>query len=646
MPGEIQPKPEASGISSRWMQRGVLAAVCALVIGVYAYTAHQGAYTQLIFNAARNYYNLLVQGFRAGQLNLKEEAPPVLAQLADPYTYTPARPGNMIDLSYYKGKLYLYYGVTPAVLVFWPCVAMTGHYLFFKGVVVLFCVVGFLASVGLLCAIWRRHFPEVSVAVVAAGTLALGLGTFVPSLLARCDMYEVPISCGYALTMLALAAVWKALDGSQKRPEWLATASLAYGLALGARPNLLFGAVILLAPVIEARRERRRIWPLLAAATVPITLIGLGLMLYNVRRFDNPLEFGFHYEMTTLSYFHGQQAFGWRYLGSNLRAYILEPVRWSRQFPFVHGPLGGVDAPGVLTNLPLTWLALAVPLAWRARMGAAGPVLRLFAVAVAVLFGTCVLTLGFYFCQSYRYVVDFLPALVLLALLGILGLERALACWPEHRMSAGVVRGGWWLLLAFSVAFGLLASVQRCAESDNDLGMELQRAGRMPEAIRDYERALELNPDFADAHVNLATALLQTGKGGEAVGHYARALRIRPDFAKAHNDFGVALMGVGRVAEAVAHWEQALRLDPAYFEAHINLGNGLLMVGRIPEAVEHYQQALRIDPESFLAHYNLGQVLEKLGRTPEAIQQYQQALRIQPDSAKAQNALARARAGQ
>ena len=160
---------------------------------------------------------------------------------------------------------------------------------------------------GLLRALWRRYFAEVSVGVVAACALALGLATFTPMLLARCDVYEVAISCGYALTMLALAAIWWALHEpeSRKRSGWLAAASLAYGLAVGARPSLLFGAVILLVPVAQAWREprklsgeRRRIWAPLLAATGPIVLIGLGLMLYNVLRFDNPFEFGWHYQLS------------------------------------------------------------------------------------------------------------------------------------------------------------------------------------------------------------------------------------------------------------------------------------------------------------------------------------------------------------
>ncbi len=184
-PGEVSPaipgephrqQAEASGAKLPWIQHGVLASVCLLVIGVYACTAHEGAVTQLSLNAASSYYNLLVQSFRAGQLNLKKEVPPGLAQLADPYTPTLLRPNGVMDLSYYRGKLYLYFGVTPAVMLFWPYVALTGHYLFYRQAMTIFCAVGFLASVGILRGLWRRYFPEVSVAVVAAVRSGAWLG--------------------------------------------------------------------------------------------------------------------------------------------------------------------------------------------------------------------------------------------------------------------------------------------------------------------------------------------------------------------------------------------------------------------------------------------------------------------------------------
>src|ERR1017187_2917678 len=63
----------------------LLAVVCALVLGVYAYMSQSGVLELLSPNAADAYYNLLVQGFQAGQLNLKKEVPPGLTKLADPY---------------------------------------------------------------------------------------------------------------------------------------------------------------------------------------------------------------------------------------------------------------------------------------------------------------------------------------------------------------------------------------------------------------------------------------------------------------------------------------------------------------------------------------------------------------------------------
>ena len=67
-----------------------------------------------------------------------------------------------------------------------------------------------------------------------------------------CDVYEVPVSCGFAFTMLAMAGIWGALQGTSRQVVWLLMASLAYGLAVGARPSLLFGGIILLLPVIRA----------------------------------------------------------------------------------------------------------------------------------------------------------------------------------------------------------------------------------------------------------------------------------------------------------------------------------------------------------------------------------------------------------
>ena len=638
----------SGGKSSQWMQCGVLAAVCTLVIGVYAYTAHSGFLESVNLNAADTYYNLLVQAFRAGQLSLKKEAPPGLAQLADPYDptanalYRPAS-NSMIDMSYYKGKLYLYFGVTPALILFWPFAALTGHYLFHRQAVAIFCALGFLASVGLLRALWRRYFAEVSVGVVAACALALGLATGVPVLLWRSDVYEVAISCGYMLTMLALGALWCALHEPERRCRWLSAACLLYGLAVGARPSLLLGAVILLVPVAQAWRERRPIWALLTAAIGPLALIGLGLMLYNALRFDSPFESGWRYQLAPDRQDTGQH-FSLNYLWFNFRVYFLEPARWSGRFPFVHEiavpPLpaghGRVETPfGVLTNIPIVWLALAVPLAWRGRSIEAHTVLCGFLTVVAVLFGICAMTMGLFFAACIRYEVEFLPALLLLAVVGILGLERALATpgagLADRPVWRRALRWGWVLLLGFSVAFNLLAGVEQYAWAHNDLGAALMQVGKIEDAIGQYEQALRLKPDYAEAHNNLGIVLAGQGKIAEAIAEFAAALRIKPDLAEAHYNLGNALAGQGRVSEAMAEYAAAVRIKPDYADALHNLGIVLASQGRISEAIAEYAVALRIKPDYAEAHYNLGVALANQGRVSEAMAEYRETLRLTPD---------------
>ncbi|HVM59722.1 MAG TPA: tetratricopeptide repeat protein [Verrucomicrobiae bacterium] len=671
---------ESLASRSRWLRLGILAATCALVIGVYECVVQPGSFELGSSTPADSYYNLLVQGVRAGQLSVNREAPPDLARLPNPYDLSKySRISGLLDFSYYQGRLYLYFGVVPALILFWPFNVLSGQYLFHRQAVVIFSAIGFLVSVGLLGALWRRYFTEVSVGVVVACALALGLASGVPVLLSQADVWEVPISCGYMLLLMALGAIWCALHEPGRRVQWLAAASATYGLALGARPSLLLGAIVLLVPVAQARRERRPVIGLLVAAIVPVVLAGLGVMLYNAQRFGNPFEFGLRYQLHAEPRID-QQFFGLQHVWFNLRAYFLEPTRWTVRSPFVLGVVlppapighGNVQNPfGILTNVPIVWLALAVPLAWRDRWAASAS-LRWFLAAVVLIFGIEALTLGLYYCTAARFEVEFLPALMLLAVVGILGLERA---WSDRPFRRQVARWGWGLLLGVSVLFNLLAGLRYYAESQTGLGNALveagkvleafkhfQRAlwidpnlaetheslgaalaqlGRLPEAIAEYERALRIKPGYVEAYLNLGSALTSQGRMQDAMAQYEEVARIRPDYPDTYESLGIILARLNRLPEAIAEYERALRINPDFAEAHNNLGIALARMGKAEEAIAHFERALQLKPEYAEAHYNCGKTLEQTGRVHEAIVHFEQALRIEPTFTPARDELTR-----
>jgi tetratricopeptide (TPR) repeat protein len=169
----------------------------------------------------------------------------------------------------------------------------------------------------------------------------------------------------------------------------------------------------------------------------------------------------------------------------------------------------------------------------------------------------------------------------------------------------------------------------------NNLGYDLAHQGRTAEAIAHYQKALEINPDFAAAHNNLGTALLNQGRLEEASEHYHQALDKDPAFAEAHNNLGILLTKQGRTAEAIEEYRKAIELNPNRAEFYNNLGNLLATQGRTTEAVEQLQKALEVEPDYAKAHYNLADIFFAQGRWDEAIEHYQQALKQMPDSVHA-----------
>lgn len=645
-----------------WIRITVLAATGVLVIGTLVWILRIGGAGLGTTPAAQQYYNLLVDGFRSGHLSLKQAVPPGLERLRDPYdpvTNARYRYGHpqLFDMSYYHGRLYLYFGVTPALILFWPWMVLTGHALSHAAAVLIFCAAGFVTATGLLVAVWRRYFPEVRVAVVGAGAAALGLANTVPMMLQRPDFWEVPVACGYFLSTLALAAVWRAIEDPARRGRWLAAASLIYGLAVGARPSVLFGGVILFIPLVglfrrQGTAERRRFpWRPLVAAIIPIALVGLGLMAYNWLRFDNPFELGQRYQLATDRQ-AAVQHFSLGYLWFNWRLYFLAPMRWSAAFPFVADHLIFTAPPGhalvvenplsLLVNVPLVWFALALPLVWWKRPADDRRRLRRFLAAATILFLNGAAVICLFYSTSNRYEVDFAPELVWLAVLGVLAVERAGTAWrPLWRRT---VRATWIALLAFSIATNLLAAIERGAMEYYSDGRVLLESGHPAEAVPKLRYALRLSPDYVYARIKLGIALNNLGRTAAAISQYHEAIRLKPDEPTAHLNLGVTLAESGRMDEAIREFRRAAVLNPTDPIARFNLGLAFARSGRLPDAIKELRAAVRLAPKEDRPHDALGSFLLRAGRFREAAAEFRAALRLNPRNEDAQTGLEEAEA--
>ncbi|GEJ55888.1 hypothetical protein AMYX_06290 [Anaeromyxobacter diazotrophicus] len=104
-----------------------------------------------------------------------------------------------------------------------------------------------------------------------------------------------------------------------------------------------------------------------------------------------------------------------------------------------------------------------------------------------------------------------------------------------------------------------------------DLGEVWLSAGLYPEAVREYQRALELCPTFVDIRAKLANAHRDSGARDLAIAEYEEIVRQNPGFIPARLSLGLALQAAGRRDEAVGHWRAVLDLSPGNRSAEMYL---------------------------------------------------------------------------
>ena len=178
------------------------------------------------------------------------------------------------------------------------------------------------------------------------------------------------------------------------------------------------------------------------------------------------------------------------------------------------------------------------------------------------------------------------------------------------------------------------------AEAHVNLATILRRLGKADDSEREYRVALSLQPDNVEAHSGYGALLLSQGRTDEAMREFWEVVQLRPEHADGHYDLGRMFAAVGRTDEAMAQFSETIRLRPDHAEAHHSLGFALMSRGRLNEALAQFDAEARLKPTDASVHNTLGMLLASAGRLDEAIAQFTEALRIKPDFDAARKSLA------
>jgi serine/threonine-protein kinase len=154
-----------------------------------------------------------------------------------------------------------------------------------------------------------------------------------------------------------------------------------------------------------------------------------------------------------------------------------------------------------------------------------------------------------------------------------------------------------------------------------------------PKAMAAAKKALELDETLAEAHTTLALALWYFDFDfTQANREFQRAIELNPNYATGHQQYGNnTLSALGRFDDAIIEGKRAVELDPLSLVINADLGMNYYYARRYDEAIAQLRKTLDMDPGYYYAHVDLGEVFAGKQAFGEAISEYQKARALNDD---------------
>ncbi|MGQ9630681.1 MAG: tetratricopeptide repeat protein [bacterium] len=186
---------------------------------------------------------------------------------------------------------------------------------------------------------------------------------------------------------------------------------------------------------------------------------------------------------------------------------------------------------------------------------------------------------------------------------------------------------------------------RKLAKDHFNRGMEMKREGDTKGALSAFQKAVDLDPDHAEAQTQLGFLYYEAGELKRAISAFQQAARVERDSPLAHFNLGSAYLYNGDFELAIKELQEALALEPRSVEAHNNLGLAYAALEKFYEAVREYQEAIEIEPNYVPAYNNLAWLRataknERYRNVDEAISLAQTALKLSPNDTAVLDTLA------
>lgn len=183
------------------------------------------------------------------------------------------------------------------------------------------------------------------------------------------------------------------------------------------------------------------------------------------------------------------------------------------------------------------------------------------------------------------------------------------------------------------------------ASAYNDLGTvfgAVPPSETRPRVINAAQKALDLDPELAEAHGLLAVTYQREWKWQESAAEFKRALELKPNDAPANRGFAFWLLCVGRTEEAVARSQRAHELDPMNVDDLATDGFLLFHARHYDESIQTLRSVLAVQPDHAMAHFYMGYALIAKEQPEQAIAELERALLLSDRSPAVIGVLVRA----